>query len=74
MDKTKLKQARIRAALSQPELAERAGLTPVTVCRAETGARTPALRTIRKLAEALGLAPHELMTEDGDGISDGHGV
>ena len=44
------------AALSQEELAERAGLSPRGVSDLERGARTaPRLETVRLLADALGL-------------------
>lgn len=48
-------------ALSQRELAARAKLSAGTVNRIETGQRKPMPRTIRKLAEALGVTPEELM-------------
>jgi DNA-binding XRE family transcriptional regulator len=55
-----LRHWRIARALTQEELAERAGLNRVTVGRLETG--TPArLSTVRRLAEALGIDPAELM-------------
>lgn len=51
---------RTAAALTQEELADRAGLERLTVSRIERGkaARMP---TVRKLAEALGVQPRELM-------------
>ncbi len=60
-----VKAARLRVvretkALTQRELAERAGVAHGTVARIETGhdANPP---TIRKLAAALGVEPSELM-------------
>jgi len=50
-------------ALSQRELAARAKLSVTTVNRIETGQRKPMPRTVRKLAEALGVTPEELLTE-----------
>jgi transcriptional regulator with XRE-family HTH domain len=55
-----LQRCRIDAALSQRDLAARAGVSPVTVFRLENG-QEARLSTIRKLAEALGVAPRELM-------------
>lgn len=51
---------RERAALSQDELAKKAGVSRVTVVRIEGGEDTfPS--TARKLAEALNVAPSDLM-------------
>ena len=50
-------------ALSQRELAARAKLSVTTVNRIETGQRKPMPRTVRKLAEALGVTTEELLAE-----------
>ena len=50
-------------ALSQRDLAALAKLSVTTVNRIETGQRKPMPRTVRKLAEALGVTPEELITE-----------
>ena len=50
-------------ALSQRELAARANLSVTTVNRIETGKRKPIPRTVRRLAEALGVTPEELLAE-----------
>ena len=55
-----LKDIREGAFLSQKELAERAGLTEATVNRLEKSRHKPIFKTIRKLAEALGVAPGEI--------------
>ena len=60
----RLKRARERAALSQGELAKKAGVSRVTVARVEALLDEPQPRTIRKLAQALGLGPAELMDRD----------
>ncbi len=56
---------RLRAlrALSQRELAARARLSVTTVKRIETGQRKPMPKTVRKLAEALGVTPEKLLAE-----------
>lgn len=46
--------------LTQRGLADRAGVSHVTVATIETGRRTPALATIRKLAGALAVEPTEV--------------
>ncbi len=55
-----LRAARRRAALSQTQLAELAGVSANTVRLVETGGRGAYPTTARKLARALGVAPAEL--------------
>ncbi|MBD3784808.1 MAG: helix-turn-helix transcriptional regulator [Micrococcales bacterium] len=56
-----LRSYRRRAALTQEELAERAGLAATAVSALERGQRTrPYPHTVRALATALGLATHDL--------------
>lgn len=49
----RLKQLRVRAALSQRELARRAGIVESTIVRLEAGGQPPRPTTIHKLARAL---------------------
>lgn len=49
-------------ALSQEELAERAGLHAVAITYIETGKRVPKLDTVYKLAHGLGVSVSELLT------------
>ncbi len=58
-----LRRLRELRALSQRELAAKAGLSPTTVYRIETGQHKPIPRTLRKLAEALEVRPEELLSE-----------
>lgn len=62
----RLRALRQRKALTQQELAAKAGVTRSTVARVEGGAEQPFPTTIRKLADALGVEPEEL----GPGPSD----
>jgi len=56
----RLRALRVRAGLTQEELAERAGLTPHAISALERGARTrPYPHTVRALAEALALSEAE---------------
>lgn len=58
----KLKGERRRAALTQGELAEKAGVGINTVVRIETGEITePRVSTLRKLAGALGVEARDLL-------------
>jgi transcriptional regulator with XRE-family HTH domain len=61
-----LKEARLRAALTQEELAARAGVARTTLARLETGAPA-APATARKLAAALGVLPNALMEPEDQG-------
>ena len=62
--KEKLKGERRRAALTQGELAERAGVGINTIVRIETGEIIePRVSTLRKLADALGLEPRDLLDD-----------
>ena len=58
---TRLRELRDRASLSQEELAEKAGVSRATIADLEAGKRTAWPQTRRKIAEALGVAPHELL-------------
>jgi XRE family transcriptional regulator, fatty acid utilization regulator len=57
----KLKRYRTRRALTQAQLAERAGVTTATVARIERDEIEPRMTTLRKLAQALGVDPAELV-------------
>lgn len=60
MQVPRLRDARIRAFLTQVELAERAGVAEPTVVAAEKGKKIR-ISTVRKLAEALGIGPQDLV-------------
>jgi transcriptional regulator with XRE-family HTH domain len=62
----RLKRLRLREALTQVQLAERAGLTQSTVGRLETDRHPPLPSTVRKLARALGCRPRDLMDPETD--------
>ena len=59
-----LREARRRAALTQGELADKAGVGITTIVRIETGEITePRVSTLRKLARALGVEPRDLLQD-----------
>ncbi len=62
-----LKKLRVLNALTQAELAQKAGLTPAAVARIECNEAEPRMTTLRKLAEALGVEPHEIVRGEHDG-------
>lgn len=55
-----LRELRPAGALSQRDLAARAGVAPKTVVDLELGRQEPRLRTIRRLAAALGVEPADV--------------
>ena len=57
----RLRQLRVERALSLRTLAERSGVAFDTINKLELGHRPARLVTIRKLADALGVEPKELM-------------
>jgi len=56
-----LKRLRTLNALTQVELAERAGLTTAAVARIERDEAEPRPSTLRKLAKALNVQPRDLV-------------
>ena len=59
----RLKKQRTLRALTQAELAERAGVTTATVARIERDEIEPRMTTLRKLAQGLEVDPAELVGE-----------
>ena len=55
-----LRRLRLEQFLSQAELARRSGVHALTITRLESGRTAPSTRTVRALAEALGVPPGEL--------------
>ncbi len=67
VDGTRLRRLRRERALSQRDLSRATGVAYDTISRLESGKQRAQPRTIRKLAEALGVEPHELMKGEDDG-------
>ena len=65
VDGQRLRQLRVERALSLRALGDRSGVTFATINNLENGNRPARLATIRKLAEALGVEPKELMKGEG---------
>jgi transcriptional regulator with XRE-family HTH domain len=63
----RLQELRVERALSLRALGERSGVAYDTINKLELGRRLAHASTIRKLADALGVEPRELMKGDDDG-------
>jgi len=59
----RVKQLRIRKALSLSDLSQMTHLSRVTINRIENGKQKPMPRTLRRLAAALGVQVEELTVE-----------
>ena len=62
-----MQQLRVEQALTLRALGERSGISYDTINKLELGRRPAHASTIRKLADALGVEPKELMKGDDDG-------
>jgi len=56
----KIRKLRMDKEMMQYELAEKAFISPVTLCRMECGFHKPNLTTLKCLADALGVSLDEL--------------
>lgn len=63
----RLKALRVEQALTQEELAKKAGVAPNTVARLERNETEPHMSTARKLAAALDVEPRQLTKGEGNG-------
>jgi predicted transcriptional regulator len=67
VDGERLRQLRREMALSQRDLSGITGIAHDSISQLETGKREAQPRTIRKLAEALGVEPRDLMKGENNG-------
>ena len=58
----KVRSLRLKAELSQENLAERCGIFRTYLSRIESGSANPSIVVLVALASALGVNPHELFT------------
>jgi transcriptional regulator with XRE-family HTH domain len=58
-----VRKLRVERFMSQAELSKAAGISPAHLGRIERNEHDPHLSTIRKIAEALGVEPSELVDE-----------
>jgi len=66
VDAVKLRKLREQQALSLRELSTLSGVNYNSIWRIEVGRTGAKPRTVRLLAKALGVAPHELLKGQGD--------
>jgi transcriptional regulator with XRE-family HTH domain len=64
VDGQRLRELRVENALSLRALGEKSGVGFVTINQLENGRRPARLVTIRKLADALGVEPKQLMKDE----------
>ena len=64
VDRKRLRHLRRERALSQRDLSRMTGVAFDTISRLENGKQDAQPKTIRKLAEALGVEPKELMRKE----------
>jgi transcriptional regulator with XRE-family HTH domain len=64
VDSKKLRRLRRELALSQQDLMRMTGVAQATLSDLELGKREARASTVRKLAEALGVEPRQLMKEE----------
>ena len=64
--RAKVREVRERLFVTQAELAERTGIAEATLSRIENGLQRPRISTVRKIAEALGVRPEELVEWGGE--------
>jgi transcriptional regulator with XRE-family HTH domain len=67
VDGARLRRVRRAHALSQRDLSRMTGIAFDTISRLETGKQRAQPRTIRRLADVLGVEPRELMKGEDDG-------
>ncbi len=59
----RIREARVRAAYTQSDLARAVGVSQVAVCRWETGTRGLAVGDMCVVAHALGISPASLLID-----------
>jgi len=70
---SRIKKKRKEKKLTQVELAKRSGLPQSHICRLEAGVHSPSMKTLEKIARALGVAVGDLDPSNGQDISNTSG-
>ena len=66
----KIREARKALGMSQDALAEKLGVSKVTICWYETGERTPSLKHLLKLTEILNITLDEIVGKEVSVVSE----
>ena len=66
LDGDRLRQLRLERALTQMDLSQMTGLSVDAISRLENELRHAQVSTVRRLAQALGVEPRELLKTQGD--------
>ena len=57
----RLREVRLQAGLTQPDLGEKARMAAAEISKIENGRRTPTLETLERLTKALGVAVEDVV-------------
>jgi transcriptional regulator with XRE-family HTH domain len=61
----RIREIRKERGMNQTELAEKAGISLITISRIERGERDPHVRTLAQIARGLGVPAYELLRSAG---------
>ena len=64
----RIKQCRLERGMTQKDLAERMGISPICISQYETGKRVPKIETIDRIASAIGVDPAYLSKRGGENM------
>ena len=60
----RIKRARIVNGFTQKELADKLGVSPVQICKWETGKSFPAVKRLKQVADVLHTTVNDLLEEE----------
>lgn len=66
INRRKIEEARIKKGLNMTELAEKAGVSPMSVCNAINGYVNTKVRTLKKIADALDVDALDIVSVEED--------
>lgn len=64
IDKKKMERVMLEKCFSTASLAEKTGVSPTTIADMKNGKRNPRPETIKKVTEALGVTPGEILVDE----------
>lgn len=66
----RIKQCRLEHGMTQKDLAERMGISPIGISQYENGKRSPKIETVDRIAAAIGVDPAYLSNRGGENMND----